>query len=98
MPRLGGAPLGVFVKAIGGGHLPRPALVDAIGAGRPGGVGSRYLLRNSDASEEGGEARPGVACFRHTPPLPPEETPGASEFTRRSPATVGAGLRVVSSG
>ena len=55
----------------GGGH----------GAGRPGGVGS------SNASEGGAEAFARAVCCRPTPPLSPEDTPGASDVTRRTPAT-----------
>ena len=38
------------------------------GAGKPGGMGSRHLLRSSDASEGGGGARAGAVCYRHTSP------------------------------
>ena len=71
--------LGVLLEVIvsggpGGGN----------GAGRPGGVGSRhFLLESSDASEGGGGARAGAACYRLTSPPSPEVTPGASDF--RSP-------------
>ena len=89
----------VLVEAIGGGDMLRPALVEAIVQVRPGGVGSRHLLlRSSDASEGGGKAFAGAVSCRPTPPAPPKEAPAATDVARRSPATVGVGLRVASSG
>ena len=64
----------ILMEAI---SLSRPALVEAMVRGRRGGIGKRYLLRSSHASEVEGGVRAGAACFRHTPLPPPEETSGA---------------------
>ena len=91
---------GIFRVLRLGGAPPCPRRVDrrwrplpsgpggSHGVGRPRGMGSRHLhLRSSDACEGLGEAF--ANCCRPTP-APPEETPGATDVARRSPATVGA--------
>ena len=99
VPCLGGAP-----PCPRGGDRRRRPLAPRTGrshgARRPGGVGGRHLLlRSSDASEGGGGAFAGAPCCRLTLSSPPyEETPGPTDVAGRSPATVGAGLRAVSSG
>ena len=97
VPRMGGAP----PCHPRGDRRRRPVasgLGRAHGAGRCGGVGSRHLLLRSSYASEGDAARAGAACYRLTPPPSPDETPGASDIARRSPATVGTGVRWPRSG
>ena len=95
LPRLGGAP-----TCPHGGDRRRP-LAPSTGrghaAGRDGVGSGRLLLRSSHAREGGGGPRE-----REDKVLPPPHprwwTPTASDVARRSPATVGAGMRAASKG
>ena len=88
----------VLLKAIGGGDLSRPALVEAMVRG---GLEVWEAVTSCEAvvlAKEVAEHERELLCFRFILPPLPEETPDASEVPRRSPATVGTGLRTVSSG
>ena len=76
----------------GGKNMSRPWCEEARRHGKPS-----AFLRSSNASKRGGRAPAGVVSFLLTPPPLQDETPGATYIVRRSPATVGAGLRTASS-
>ena len=95
LPSLGRAP-----TCPHGGDRRRP-LAPGIGfshAAERDGVGSgRHLLRGSNAREGGGGPREREDSVL-PPPQPQWCTPTASDVARRSPATVGAGMRTASKG
>ena len=81
----------VLVEAIGGDNLSHPVLVEAM-------VRGGMEVWEAVTSFCGAVMLAKDEAGRLSSSPPDEETPGATDITRRSPVTVGAGLRAVSSG